>query len=226
MTPLLDRIEAALFDLDGTLVETNIDFPLMRRTVIALAAEEGIETDGLDELDILAAVEEAASRLRARGACAESIGCRERAYEALENIELRHARRTREIPFARELVFHLRERDIKVGVVTRNCRRASEMSLRIVRICPDVIVAREDAREHKPHPQQLHLALAALGVPPERSVMVGDHLMDVSSGRAAGSKTIGILHDSRPRDFFDAVRPDLVVRSLEEVLDAIVGRDR
>lgn len=219
-------VEAVLFDLDGTLVETNIDFPLMKRTVVALAAEEGVETDGLDGMDILAAVEEAAGRLRARGACAGSVRYREQAFAALEEIELRHARQTREIPFARELVCRLRERGIRVGVVTRNCRRASEMSLEIVRIRPDVMVCREDAREHKPHPEQLHLALDALGVRAERSIMVGDHLMDISSGQAAGSKTIGILHDSRPPNFFDAVRPDLVARSLEEVLDAIVGRDR
>lgn len=226
MSPLLNLVEAVLFDLDGTLVETNIDFPLMKRTVIALAAEHGVETDGLDGLDILAAVDTAAQRLRLRGARAESASLRKRAMAALRDIELRHARHTREVHFARDLVERLRSRGIKVGVVTRNCRPASEISLDMARISPDTLICREDTRRHKPHPEQLHAALDTLGARAERSIMVGDHLMDVQSGRAAGMKTIGLLRGGRPPGFFDAARPDYVARSLEEVLDAIVGRDR
>ena len=56
MKPLLARVEAALFDLDGTLVETNIDFPLMKREMITLAQEQGLDPQALARLDILAIV--------------------------------------------------------------------------------------------------------------------------------------------------------------------------
>ena len=139
---------------------------------------------------------------------------------------MRHAWDTREVPFARELVEELKARRIGVGIVTRNCRKASEISLDMTQIVPDVLVCREDTARHKPNPKPLNLALSKLDARPAYSVMVGDHLMDMLGGKAAGTKTIGLLTGARPEHFFDEVKPDFVARDLAEVLDAIVHRDR
>ena len=197
----------------------------MKREMLALAAEHGLDTADLANLDILAIVDATAESLASSGRHEEARNVRVRAMRILEEIELRHARETTEIPFARELVARLGESGVKVGIVTRNCRRASMISLGIVGITPAVLVCREDSERHKPHPDPLVLALTALAAGASASVMVGDHLMDVQSGKAAGMGTIGFLRDSRPPDFFDQVQPDLVVRDLREVLRAIVGSD-
>jgi phosphoglycolate phosphatase len=225
MKPLLTTVDAVLFDLDGTLVETNIDFPLMKREMIALAVEQGLDPEPLSGMDILAIVESAADCAAVRGDDTGAAALRCRAMDILEEIEVGHARGTTEIPFARDIIHELRSRDIGIGIVTRNCRRASEMSLEITGISVDVLICREDARRHKPHPEQLHKALEKLHARADASIMVGDHLMDVLSGQAAGMKTIGFLREDRPPDFFDTVRPDAVVRNLQEALDAIIHRD-
>jgi phosphoglycolate phosphatase len=226
MNALLTRADCALFDLDGTLVDTNIDFHLMKRRLVELAVEHGLAETDVDSLDILAIVEHAADHLLSCNHDSHSRSFRQRAGALLEEIELRHAERTQPVPFAMELVTALKERQIKVGIVTRNCREASVMSLRMTGIVPDVLICREDAKRHKPHPEQLFQALGVLEAAPNRSVMTGDHIMDVQSGKAAGMSTIGFLREDRPRDFFDNVGPDLVVRSLREVFDAIVHSDR
>jgi len=225
MIPLLETVDAVLFDLDGTLVETNIDFPLMKRRVLDLAAEHGIKTDSLLSLDILAIVENACGLLTSSGLHDSAAELRARAMSALEEIELRHARDTREIPFARELVCRLRAEGMKIGVVTRNCRAASETSLRIAGISPDVLICREDSTRHKPHPDPLLAALDALGARPHASIMVGDHTMDIEAGRAAGLKTIALLWERHPHDFFDDARPDRIACDLSEVLGAIIRCD-
>ncbi len=225
MLSLPNPVDAVLFDLDGTLVETNIDFPLMKREALALAARHGLDTSGLAGLDILGIVDAAVRTLVFRGRHEDAEDLRITTMRRLEEIEMRHARDTQEIPFARELVDKLKERGIRVGVVTRNCRPASRTSLAIAGIEPDVLVCREDSENQKPHPEPLRIALDTLGARAEASVMVGDHLMDIESGRAAGMRTIGFLRTSRPPDFFDGVRPDLVVHDLAEVLRAIVGCD-
>lgn len=225
MIPLLETVDAVLFDLDGTLVETNIDFPLMKRRMLDLAAEHGIEADTLLSLDILAIVESACGLLASSGLHDGAAELRARAMSALEEIELRHARDTREIPFARELVCRLTAEGNKIGVVTRNCRAASEISLRVAGISPDVLICREDSQRHKPHPDPLLAALDLLQARPDASIMVGDHTMDIEAGRAAGLKTIALLWDYRPHDFFDNARPDWIARDLREVLGAIVRCD-
>lgn len=226
MKPILDRVDTVLFDLDGTLVDTNIDFPLMKRRMLALASSYGIDTSGLADLDILAIVHSAAEMLDSEHRPDDARALHDECMSALEEIELHHAAETLEVPCARELLDGLRSRGVRIGIVTRNCRAASLMSLRRTGIEPDVLICREDAQRQKPHPEQLLKALLLLDGSAANSVMVGDHLMDVLSGKAAGVKTIGFLRDSRPDDFFVQVEPDLVVRSLSEVLDAIVHRDR
>ena len=225
MKPLLTQVDAALFDLDGTLVETNIDFPLMKQSMIALAVEQGLDQAILAELDILGIVEDAANSLVSLGKPNEAQILRVRAMSILQDIELKHASHTQEIPFARDLIIQLREKGIGIGIVTRNCRKASEMSLKIADISPDVLVCREDADKHKPHPEPLYKALDVLGARADASVMVGDHTMDIRSGKAAGMKTIGLMRDYHPDGFFDSDCPDLIAHDLKEVLRAIVDCD-
>jgi phosphoglycolate phosphatase-like HAD superfamily hydrolase len=52
--------------------------------------------------------------------------------------------------------------------------------------------------------------------------MVGDHLMDVISGKSAGMRTIGVLTDERGSDYFSSVEPDAVTPDLNEILRAII----
>jgi len=225
MKPLLNSVEAVLFDLDGTLVETNIDFPLMKREVVALAVEAGMQANDVQRLDILGVLARAADFLTNVGRPDEASRLVSRGLSILEEIELRHARGAKEIGHARDVLQRLRDRAVRIGIVTRNCRAASEISLGIAGIQADVLVCREDSNNHKPHPEPVLLALGALGAEPRNSIMVGDHIMDVQAGKAAGMKTIGFLREDRPRDFFDDVAPDIVVRDLQEALGAIIGCD-
>lgn len=223
MTPLLEQVEALLFDLDGTLVETNIDFPLMKREVLNLAQRAGLHNNELEHLDILSIIDHGDNLLRTSGLAQQAKRFCAEAFAKLEEIEMQHAADAREIPGAKELVRYLKARGIRVGIVTRNSRRASELALKIVGIEPDVIVSRDDCPSHKPNPDPIFLALASLGAKPSASAIVGDHLMDIQSGRSAGLKTVGFLREDRPSGFFDEVSPDMVVRSLSEVMRAVVG---
>ena len=221
MKRVLEGVEAVLFDLDGTLVETNIDFPRMKREMLALADECGVDSEAARSLDILGVVTRIEESLQAQGNAELARKAREKAMRRLEEIELAHSETAQEIASARDLIELLRSRGIKVGIVTRNCRRASELSLRVAGLDTGLLLlAREDTPKTKPHPDHLLTALDRLGARPDRSVMVGDHLMDVAAGKAAGMRTIAFLAPERPRDFFDAAGPDAVAISLREIIDA------
>ncbi|MGQ9455912.1 MAG: HAD family hydrolase [Armatimonadota bacterium] len=223
MEKLLRFVQAVLFDLDGTLVETNIDFLLMKRKTLALAQQVGVDTSALSNLDILGIIDTAENYLRISGSQSKARMFRSTAMAQLEQIEMQCAKMAKEIPGARKLVEKLRQQGIGIGVVTRNCRKASRLSLRITEIRPDVLICREDCNKHKPYPEPIFLALKKLQAEPSYSIMVGDHIMDIQSGKTAGLKTIGFLREDRPDDFFRSIRPDLVVRSLEEVMRAVIG---
>lgn len=208
---------AVLFDLDGTLVETHIDFALMRSEMVRLAREFNIWDEAMPKMDILAIIDTTVERLEDLQKTNEAVAVRQQAFQILTDIEIGHAETAVEIPGARKLLASLKAADISTGIVTRNCRIASLLSMKVVGIDVDVIVTREDTNKHKPLPEPVMIALNKLDHKPEQSVMIGDHPMDVQSGKSAGCYTVGFSKEDRHNGFFDAYCPDLVITSLGEL---------
>jgi len=202
---------AVLFDLDGTLVCSPLDFAAMKRDVLQLAAERGLETAALEALDVLGIVA-AGARLPGGGEAFVRA-----AEERLARVEVAATDRATVMPGATALLEDLRRAGCPVAIVTRNCRPAAESVLLRFGLAHQALLTRADVERVKPDPAHLRAAAEALERPPEACLMVGDHLMDVRAGRAAGMRTVGLLHPSRPPEFFAAAPPDLVIRSLPEL---------
>ena len=164
------KLKAVLFDMDGTITRPLLDFPRIKRDM-GLSAEALI-------LESLAAMTSAA---------------RARAMEVLEHHERLAAEASQLNDGAEELLLWLAERGLKTGIITRNSRVSVETVFARHALRFDVIISREDAVP-KPDPDGLHLALASLRVSADEAVYVGDHAIDVVAGRAAGVKTIWLVH--------------------------------
>ncbi len=83
----------------------------------------------------------------------------------------------------------------RLGVVTTRDREAAHAFLRQIGFDGrfEVVIAREDVRRLKPHPQPVRKAAEALGLSPSQVVMVGDTSLDVRSAKAAGAQAVGVL---------------------------------
>jgi phosphoglycolate phosphatase len=204
-------IEAVLFDLDGTLLHSRIDFARMRREVLEQVEAAGLSAEEYRGQDILGILTAASKRLPS------PVEFLLRADEALVEIELEASAEAYEAEGATETLQWLIDSGFKVGIVTRNSRQAVDTLFRGFPLPHHVLLTRADTPRVKPDPLHLELALNQLGVPAARAVMVGDHLMDVLGGKAAGTRTLGILSPERPATFFDEVAPDGVLRSLPEL---------
>lgn len=226
---LLIDVEAALFDLDNTLIETHIDFPDMKRRVLALGKEWGVETEGMAHMDILAIVERVTVVLQSITMSGAHRGFHDAAWTLLAEIEAEQCAHPVLLPGASEALYELHLRGTPVAVVTRNCRAVSEQLLRQGNLRCDVLLAREDVAKTKPDPEHLHSALRALqtqhdlALEPARCLMVGDNVMDVQAGRAAGMRVVG-LRRGKPETHFAACVPDLLLEDMAEFWS--VMRDR
>jgi phosphoglycolate phosphatase-like HAD superfamily hydrolase len=85
-----------------------------------------------------------------------------------------------------------------------------------------VVVCGPDTANKKPHPEALLLALGRLGVPPGRAVYVGDSPEDVEMARNAGAWSIGVPGGFPNVAALKRSRPDLLVASLAEAVDALL----
>jgi phosphoglycolate phosphatase-like HAD superfamily hydrolase len=73
----------------------------------------------------------------------------------------------------------------------------------------------------KPDPEPLLAALGRLGVSPAESAYVGDSPEDVAMAKSAGAFAVGIPGGFPNRESLAASRPDVLVPSLAEALEAL-----
>ncbi len=214
MADVFPALRAVLFDLDGTLVETHIDFPRMTRDMERLARAADVPEEVTAGKDILSLVDAADADVSARGGDGSAL--RWVAFGRLEEIEVAGCARPNLLDGTRELLADLLGKGIKIGIVTRNCRSVSVGLLARFALPHHLLLTRDDVDRTKPDPEHLWEALRLLGEPPHTAAMVGDHWMDVQAGVRAGcAATLGVLgkHDA---DWFAPCPPTATARDLAE----------
>ena len=216
MSAGFSTLRAVLFDLDGTLVETHIDFPAMTQAMQRLAREASVPESVTDSKDILSLVDAAVDYVSQRGGDGPAL--RQRAFAELEDLEVQGCARPELLPGTRELLLALTGRGVKVGVVTRNCRKVSAGLLARFGLPHHLLLTRDDVPKTKPNPEHLWAALQLLGEAPEQAAMVGDHWMDIQAGVNAGcAATLGVL-GRHEREWLAPCPPTALVRDLAEAL--------
>jgi phosphoglycolate phosphatase len=214
---VLHGIEAVVFDFDGTLAVLNIDFPAMRSAVRAVAAEYGVPREILDGLFVLETIDAGRSWLGGTFPARAAVFHRE-AMDLVSAIEMQAARDGALIEGVRGLLKGMRERRIRRAVITRNCAAAVTLIFPDLSDYCDVFLPREAVSRVKPHPGHLLESLARMGTDPARSLMVGDHPMDIRTGRESGTRTAGVLTGSAGSEALLEAGADLVVKSAADLL--------
>lgn len=213
-------LDAVVFDFDGTLAELVIDFTIMKRRVTETAAGYLAAVPPPDGLPVL---EYAAHLARTMEA-----GADRRFLDAvaalIREMEVEAAGRAKLFPETRDTLAALRRAGVACGIITRNCRQA------VLRVFPDaeaavgVVLTRDDAPHVKPDPRHLLAALDVLGAAPSRSLMVGDHPMDVATGKAAGTLTAGVASGRVDLDALGQSGPDFLAPDIATLLPLLLGQ--
>lgn len=214
---MLPSFDAILFDFDGTLAIQTLDFPAILRRLLAFTVSHGLQPDILHGLDILALLDHATAVLTQQQ---PAIGQRynREAARLLQEMEVEAAQSSGLLPGVQDLLTALQRQRIGVGIVTRNCDAAVRVAFPHVDVYCQVFVPRDRVAQVKPHPAHLQAALAGLGLPPDRALMVGDGAMDIQAGKALGMFSIGVLTGSSPRAKLLAQGADLVLDSVADLL--------
>ncbi len=159
-------IRGVIFDLDGTLVDSALDFDLMRR-------EMGLP-QGLPILEALSTLGAEEARRR---------------WQILARHELEGVERATLFPGVREFLAELARRDMRRAVLTRNSSASTLATLARFELEIHTIHARDDGPA-KPDPSGIWRICETWGLRPAECVMIGDYRFDIEAGRRAGTRTV------------------------------------
>lgn len=186
-------LQAVIFDLDGTLLDTAPDF---YSTVNALRAEEGLEA--LPDEQIRCVVSNGARALISMAFELEfnAPGFDRLHKRLLEIYSQQLALATRPFPGIQETLSFMAERDVPWGIVTNKPHLYTQPILAALDLqpAPAAVVCPEDVTHTKPHPEPLLLACEQMGCSPTQVLYVGDHQRDIDCGKAAGSRTVAAAY--------------------------------
>ena len=208
-------LHTILFDLDGTLVDSaDLILASWRHTMEAHFDDPPPEEVWLRTLG---------QPLRAQFGylvdTAEEVQAMVDTY--LEHNLREHERLIRSFPGVAETLVTLRERGVRLGVVTS---KASVGTARSLAACAldealfDVIVTSDEPVPHKPDPAPVRLALERLDADPGSAAYVGDSVWDMRSGHAAGVTTIAALWGPFSERELAIERPHIMLDEIGELL--------
>jgi phosphoglycolate phosphatase len=189
---------AIIFDLDGTLVESPLDFRAMHKSVVDLAARSGVPREEFHTAKSVPQMMEIATKWLREMNVGDGPALRfeAEANKSLDEIEMAALPQARPVPGVKEVLAALHEQGYRFGLLTRSCDTFARACLHKSELLPlfSRLRTRNDSGPAKPDPASLTVLLKDMDVVRDRTVFVGDRALDIECSRGAGVDFIGIVH--------------------------------
>jgi phosphoglycolate phosphatase len=116
------------------------------------------------------------------------------------------------------LLDELKSRGFLLTVATGKSRRGLDEALQSSALAGVFDASRTaDQTAGKPDPLMLKELMAEFGVPPERTLMIGDTTHDLQMALNAGCASVGVSYGAHEPSAFDALKPLVVAHSVPEL---------
>lgn len=186
-------IEAVLFDLDGTLIDSAPD---LGAAADRMRLVRGLPSLPLDRYRPMAGAGARGMLGIAFGMTPEDADYPSMREEFFVNYENCMTERTCAFEGVAELIAQLLARGLAWGVVTNKAMRFTDPLTRAMPLFSTArtVVSGDSTPHAKPHPEPLYEAARQLSLAPARCLYVGDDERDVVAGLAAGMGTVAATY--------------------------------
>jgi phosphoglycolate phosphatase len=206
--PGLYAVQAIIFDLDGTLVDSAEDLRAALNTLLGELSLRPIEAN-----EIKGMIGDGVLKLVERALAATNGDPEQRDFllpRFLAIYQANPATLTRCYPGVLETLDALQRKGFRLAVVTNKPVFATKKILEALSLAQffPVVVGGDSLPQRKPDPAQLLEAAQQLGVNVDQTLMVGDNIHDVEAAHAAGMRCIAVSYGyhHRPPSEFNADR--------------------
>jgi pyrophosphatase PpaX len=207
-----NNINTILFDLDGTLIDTN---ELIISTY--LHTLEKYYPGKYKREDVLPFL---GPTLHEVFGAMDSERVEEMVLEYRTYNLANHDALVKEFVGVMETIETLKKKGYKLAIVTTKREDVAFKGLRLMKLDHffDVMIAYDHVKKVKPDPEPIFLALEKLDSVPEETLMVGDNFHDVLAGKNAGTKTAGVAWTIKGRDYLAKYEPDYMLENMTDLL--------
>lgn len=213
-------IRTVLFDLDGTIMDTNEliigTFLHVLKDIVPppFTREQIIPTMGIT-------LEQQLRGFSKR----EDVTDLVKAYRDY-NLQ-RHDEMVKPFPHVVDVIEQLNDAGIQLGVVTTKIRLTTERALNMYDLLDkmSVIVTVDDVEHPKPHPEPVLRAVKLLDADPSTTLMVGDSPADIVSANAAGVASCAVAWSLKGEQVLQQYNPRHIIHDMRDLF-AIVGLER
>jgi HAD superfamily hydrolase (TIGR01549 family) len=189
-------IEAAIFDLDGTLAHFNLDYKALRSEVRTYLISIHVPVSVLDvNENIFEMLKKAEIFIKNSSKSSDAFDeVRTRALSIAEKYEMEAATTTSLLTGVVETLKELKKMNIKMGLCTTSSEKASNYILQRFKIDGffKAVISREKVKFVKPHTEQFEVALKALGIHAKAALIVGDSIVDMQSAKEIKAIAVGL----------------------------------
>jgi HAD superfamily hydrolase (TIGR01509 family) len=187
----MSKLKAIIFDMDGTLVDSQLNFDQMRRDIGIPGNEPILEyLETIQDKDYL-----------------------KQAHQIVHQHELKGAEVATLIRDAGHFLQWLEEQEIPSGVLTRNSKEITTLTFERLNLSFDQILTR-DCCTPKPAPDGLLQIAASWSLPPQEIIYIGDFKFDIETAKNAGMKS-GLISLEKNKEF--QADADIVFTQFEEL---------
>ncbi|MDQ0187792.1 pyrophosphatase PpaX [Cytobacillus sp. FSL R5-0569] len=214
------KIDTILFDLDGTLIDTN-------ELIISsfLHTLNHYYPDSYQRQDVLPFM---GPTLVETFTSIDSDRADEMVHMYRTFNKENHDVLVKEFSGVYETVRTLKESGYKLGIVTTKMLDVVEKGLRLTKLDEffEVIVALDHVEKPKPDAEPVLKALSLLDSEPHEAIMIGDNHHDIIGGRNAGTVTAGVAWSSKGRDHLLQFDPDYMLETMPDLLTILEELNR
>jgi phosphoglycolate phosphatase len=218
------QVRFAIFDLDGTLIDSAPDLRAAAERVLAEAGRPALDLSTIkrfigDGVRKLVERAFAATGPALDGPALDQATARFTAfYEAAATVL------TRPYDGVPETLARLRAAGIRLAVCTNKPAAAAAIVLHELGLAPliDGVSGGDSVARRKPDPDHVLDALERIDGTPEQAVMVGDNEHDIAAGQAAGLATIAVTY-GYARVPYPALGADLLIDRFGDLEAALQG---
>ena len=208
-------IKAVLFDLDGTLINTNnliiesFKYTLEKHLNLRLMDKDIVKFFGEPLDTTLARFDK------------ENVELLVDTYRTFN--KKNHDNLAKGFEDALIALKKLKEKGIKIAVVTSKRRQMAERGLKLFKLYDliDVVITPEDTLKHKPEGEPAMKACELLKVNPKEALMVGDSHYDILCGKNAGCKTCVVEYTALSLEEILGYGPDYRINTLMDILSVL-----